>query len=94
MSIQKKNEAYRFDLFVSDNSAVSHKAIRNISAILENRLEGSYRLDIVDIYEQPERTLAEQVITIPTLIRKSPLPEVRITGDLSATADVIDVLMI
>lgn len=94
MSIQKKNEAYRFDLFVSDNSAVSHKAIRNISAILENRLEGSYRLDIVDIYEQPERTLADQVITIPTLIRKSPLPEVRITGDLSATADVIDVLML
>jgi circadian clock protein KaiB len=94
MSTQDKIEQYRFDLFVADNSLVSHKAMRNINAILEERIRGSYRLDIVDIYEQPERTLADQVITIPTLIRKSPLPEVRITGDLSATADVIDVLML
>jgi len=94
MSTQDKNEQYRFDLFVVNNSLVSHKAMRNINAILEERIKGSYRLDIVDIYEQPERTLADQVITIPTLIRKSPLPEVRITGDLSATADVIDVLML
>ena len=94
MSTPAKNEEYRFDLFVSDNSAVSHKAIRNISAILEERIKGSYRLDIVDIYEQPARTLADQVITIPTLIRKSPLPEVRITGDLSATTEVIDALML
>jgi circadian clock protein KaiB len=94
MSTPAKNEQYRFDLFVADNSLVSHKAMRNINAILEERIRGSYRLDIVDIYEQPERTLAEQVITIPTLIRKSPLPEVRITGDLSETEEVIDVLML
>ena len=50
-------------------------------------------MDIIDIYEHPEKITKEQIIAIPTLIKKSPLPEVRLTGDLSDTEKVVNELI-
>ena len=62
--------------------------------ILEERLKDRYSLEIVDVYEHPDRIIEEQIITTPILIKKYPLPEIKITGDLNETARVIEELLI
>jgi len=85
---------YVFLLFVSANSILSIRAIKNCRAILEERLKDRYSLEVIDIYEHPDRVIQEQIITTPILIKKHPLPEIKITGDLSETAKVIKELLI
>ena len=85
---------YVFLLFVSAGSILSIRAIKNCRMILEERLKGNYSLEVIDIYEHPDRVIQEQIITTPILIKKHPLPEIKITGDLSETAKVIKELLI
>ena len=85
---------YVFLLFVSANSILSIRAIKNCRAILEERLKDRYSLEVIDIYEHPDRVIQEQIITTPILIKKHPQPEIKITGDLSETAKVIKELLI
>jgi circadian clock protein KaiB len=82
-------EKYILKLFVAGISPNSKHAITNTRAICEKHLKGRYELEIVDIYQQPTLALAEEIIAIPVLIRKFPLPEERLIGDLSDTAMVI-----
>jgi circadian clock protein KaiB len=85
---------YVFLLFVSANSILSIRAIKNCREILEEKLKDMYSLEVIDIYEHPDRVIQEQIITTPILIKKHPLPEIKITGDLSETAKVIKELLI
>lgn len=82
-------EKYIFQLFVTNNSPSSNKATKNIKAICEKYLTGNYELEIINIYEQPSFAITENVITIPLLIKKFPLPEERLVGDLSDTEKVL-----
>ena len=52
-------------------------------AICDERLEGRYDLEVIDIYQQPDLTKGEQIIAAPTLIKKLPLPMRRLIGDMS-----------
>ena len=74
---------YVFRLYVSGVTPRSTKAIRNIRKICEENLKGHYDLEIVDIYQQPERAGADQIIAAPTLIKSLPLPLRRFIGDIS-----------
>ena len=74
---------YVLKLFVNGTSAVSIRAINNLNAILEKHLRNNYQLEIVDAYQQPLVTLAENVTAIPMLIKKSPAPVRRLVGDMS-----------
>jgi circadian clock protein KaiB len=82
-------ERYRFRLFVTGILPNSVKAIANTKAICEKHLKGRYELEIIDIYQQPAIALAEEVIAIPMLVKRFPLPEVRMIGDLSDTEQVL-----
>lgn len=84
-----REEKYVFQLFVISNSPVSEKAIKNIKAICEKYLSGRYELEIIDIYKQTALAVKENIIIVPLLIKKFPLPEERITGDLSDTESII-----
>jgi circadian clock protein KaiB len=77
------NEKYLFELFINK------KSIKNCRTIFDKYLQNNYELDIIDIYEQPEKNIKEQIIAIPTLIKKTLLPEVRLTEDLSNTEKVV-----
>jgi|SRR5882724_4186277 len=79
-------------LFVSGILQNSVRAIKNINRICEQHLKGNYKLDIIDIYQQPELAIREQIIVIPIMIIKSPLPERRIIGDLSNIEKVLETL--
>ena len=76
-------------LFVTGILPNSARAVVNIKAICEKYLKGRYELEIIDIYQQPSLALEEEIIAIPVLIKKFPLPEERLIGDLSDTAKVL-----
>ncbi|HZR46246.1 MAG TPA: circadian clock KaiB family protein [Candidatus Manganitrophaceae bacterium] len=77
------SEEYHLRLFVTGVTPRSTRAIANIRAICEEYLKGRYRLEVVDIYQQPELAKEEQIIAAPTLVKKFPLPLRRFIGDLS-----------
>ena len=85
-------EKYILWLFVTGILPNSALAILNIKAICEKYLKGRYELEIIDIYQQPSMALTEEIIAIPVLIKKSPLPEERLIGDLSNIEMVLKVL--
>lgn len=84
----KKTE-YVLRLYVTGASPNSIKAINNIKSICEIYLAGKYALEIVDIYQQAEVAKKEQIIALPLLIKKFPLPEKRLIGDMSETEKVL-----
>ena len=76
-------ETYILRLFVTGILPNSVRAIKNAKTICEQYLKGSYELEIIDIYQQPSLALLEDIIAVPILIKKFPLPEERMIGDLS-----------
>ena len=83
------DEPYLLKLFVTGASPNSIRAISNIKNICESKLEGRYELEIIDVYQQPLMAESEQIIALPLLIKKMPLPERRFIGDLSDTEKVL-----
>lgn len=75
---------YVLRLYVTGTTARSVEAIANIKEICEKHLQGRYQLEIVDLYEHPERASHDQVVAIPTLVKELPKPLRRFIGDLSA----------
>jgi circadian clock protein KaiB len=88
-SPQENQDSYFLRLFVTGASPNSIRAISNIKAICEENFAGDYKLEIIDVYQQPSTAEAEQIIALPLLIRKFPLPERRFIGDLSDTQKVL-----
>lgn len=76
-------EKYVLRLFIAGNTIRSTRAIATIREICENHLKGRYQLEVIDIHQQPELARKEQIIAVPTLIKKLPLPLRRVIGDLS-----------
>src|ERR1700683_370642 len=87
-------QKYKLKLFVTGNLPNSSRAIVNINAICEKHLKGRYDLEIIDIYQQPSLALKEDIIAVPVLIKKFPLPEQRLIGDLSDSEKVLKELRI
>jgi circadian clock protein KaiB len=83
------DETYFFKLFVTGASPNSTRAITNIKSICETKLVGRYELEIIDVYQQPLMAESEQIIALPLLVKKMPLPERRFIGDLSDTEKVL-----
>jgi circadian clock protein KaiB len=86
---KKEITKFIFQLFVNNNSAVSLRAIVNVKAILQKNYKDNYILDVIDIYENPGLTITEEVLAVPLLIKKFPLPEIRMIGDFSDTKKVL-----
>jgi circadian clock protein KaiB len=83
-AVAKTQESkYVLRLYVTGTTPRSARSIFNLRNLCEDRLEGRYDLEVVDIYQQPELARAEQIIAAPTLIKTLPLPLRRLVGDLS-----------
>ena len=76
-------ERYILRLFVTGMTSRSVRAIKNLQAICGEYLEGRFDLEVIDIYQQPVLTQGEQIVAAPTLIKKFPLPQRRLVGDMS-----------
>ena len=80
---------YILKLYVAGQSPKSVSAIANMKKLCEANLQGRYVLDVIDLYQQPQLAQGEQIIAVPTLIRKLPSPLRRIIGDMSNTERVL-----
>jgi circadian clock protein KaiB len=81
---------YVLRLYVTGMTPRSTRAIENIKSICDKYLAGRYDLQVIDIYQQPKLAKGEQIIAVPTLVKKLPAPLRRMIGDM---ADVDTVLM-
>lgn len=80
---------YVLRLYVAGMTPRSTRAIANIREICEGHLQGRYDLQVVDIYQQPVLAEGDQIIAVPTLIKKLPVPLRRLIGDLSDREQVL-----
>jgi circadian clock protein KaiB len=85
----REEQPYILRLYVSGPSPKSRAAITNIRTVCEQYLPARYKLEVIDIYQQPRRALEAQVVAVPTLIKMSPLPVRRLVGDLSNTSQLL-----
>ena len=76
---------YVLRLFVTGMTPRSTRAIRAVRALCQERLEGRFALEIIDVYQQPDRVQDAQIIATPTLIKYEPAPLRRIVGDMTDT---------
>ncbi len=84
-----KSDTFVLHLYVAGQTPKSIRAITNIKQICEKNLKGHYLLDVIDLYQQPQLAQGEQIIAVPTLIKKLPPPLRRIIGDMSNTERVL-----
>jgi circadian clock protein KaiB len=78
-----RQERYVLRLYVSGSTLKSARAVENIKRICEQHLKNRYDLEVIDIYQQPNLARDEQIVAVPTLIKRSPPPLRRLIGDLS-----------
>jgi circadian clock protein KaiB len=74
---------YVLRLYVTGMTPKSTQAIANVQKLCEEHLAGRYELKVIDIYQQPILAKGDQIIAVPTLIKKFPLPLRKLIGDLS-----------
>jgi circadian clock protein KaiB len=80
---------YAMRLYVTGVTPRSTRAIANLRRLCEQHLPGRYKLEVVDVYQQPQLARAVQIIAAPTLIKKFPLPLKRFIGDMSNTRNLL-----
>jgi circadian clock protein KaiB len=80
---------WQLRLYVAGQTLKSLTAFANLKKICENHLSGRYSLEVIDLLEQPQLSKGDQILAIPTLVRKLPRPVRKIIGDLSDTERVL-----
>jgi circadian clock protein KaiB len=80
------------NLYVAGQTPKSLAALANLNKICKEHLEGRYRLQVIDLVKKPQLAQGDQILAIPTLVRKLPIPIRKIIGDLSDSEKVVFVL--
>ena len=83
-------ERYMLKLYVTGATERSLRAIANLKAVCEQYLKGRYHLEVVDIYRRPALLRRDQIVAVPTLVKKLPVPLRLLVGDLTRTEQVLE----
>jgi circadian clock protein KaiB len=83
---------FKFRLFIAGDAANSSLAVANLTALCREYLPDRHEIEVVDVFREPKRALAEGIFMTPTLIKLSPSPVRRIVGTLSQTQPVLQAL--
>jgi circadian clock protein KaiB len=84
-----KPDTWELRLYVAGQTARSVAAFANLKRLCEEHLKGKYRIEVVDLLENPQLAKGDQILAVPTLVRKLPPPVKKIIGDLSNTERVL-----
>ena len=84
-----KPEVFNLRLYVAGQTPKSIRAFANLKVLCEERLKGRYRIEVIDLLENPHMARGDQIVAIPTLVVKLPQSVRRIIGDLSNTDRVL-----
>jgi circadian clock protein KaiB len=82
-------ERWLLRLYVAGQTPRSLAAFGNLKAICEEHLAGRYEIEVIDLREQPEYAQGDNILAVPTLVRRLPEPITKIIGDLSDTEKVL-----
>lgn len=82
-------DIYQLRLYIAGHTPKSIQAFANLKRICQEHLNGRYQIEIIDLIENPTLARGDQIIAIPTLVRKLPPPIRKIIGDLSDTERVL-----
>ena len=80
---------YDLRLYVAGQTPKSVAALANLKRFCEEHLAGKYKIEVVDLVENPKLARSDQILAIPTLVRRLPEPIRKIIGDLSSTERVL-----
>jgi circadian clock protein KaiB len=83
---------FKFILFVAGDTQNSMQAVANFTTLCRARLPGRHEIDVVDVFREAKRALAEGIFMTPTLVKVAPSPVCRIVGTLSHTPTVLHAL--
>jgi len=78
-----RKPSWQLRLYVAGRTARSVKALANLRRICEEHLKGEYQIEVIDVLENPQLAVGDQILALPTLVRKLPEPVKKIIGDLS-----------
>jgi circadian clock protein KaiB len=81
--MKKVSAEYELRLYVAGNTAKSIAALNNLKRYCEEHLKGRYKIEVIDLLLKPQLAQGDQILAIPTLVRKVPEPIRKIIGDLS-----------
>ncbi len=82
-------KTYSLRLYVAGQTPKSVLALKNLKEICEQHLLGRYDIEVVDLLENPQLARGDQILAVPTLVRRLPEPIKKIIGDLSNTERVL-----
>ena len=82
-------KAYRLRLYVAGKTPKSILAFTNLKQICDEHLDGRYEIEIIDLMKNPQLARGDQILAVPTLVRRLPEPIKKIIGDLSNTERVL-----
>jgi len=80
---QTRQPKYVLRLYISGSTSKSARAVENIKRVCEQHLKNRYSLEVIDIYQQAHLARDEQIVAVPTLIKRLPPPLRRLIGDMS-----------
>jgi circadian clock protein KaiB len=82
-------DVWELRLYVAGQTSKSIEAFANLKKICEENLKGKYSIEVIDLFKNPQLAKGDQILAIPTLVRKLPQPIKKIIGDLSNTERVL-----
>ena len=85
----RKPEVWKLRLYVAGQTPKSLRAFDNLKKLCEAHLKGRYQIEVIDLLENPQMARGDQIVAVPTLVRKLPRPVRQIIGDLSDTDRVL-----
>lgn len=88
----KRRVLFKFRLYVAGGAQNSAQALANLTAICREHLPDRHEIEVVDVFREPERALADGILMTPTLVKLVPSPVRRIVGTLSRTQTVLQTL--
>ena len=86
---KNSKKAWELRLYVAGQTPKSLAAFANLKKICEEHLAGQYEIEVIDLLKEPQLASGDQILAIPTLVRKLPEPIRKIIGDLSNTERVL-----
>ncbi|NLF31762.1 MAG: circadian clock protein KaiB [Planctomycetes bacterium] len=86
---ESDNDFYELRLYVAGQTPRAAAAFENLERICEEHLKGKYRIEVIDLLKDPKLAKGDQILAVPTLVRKLPEPVRKIIGDLSDTERVL-----
>ena len=84
-----KPPVWELRLYVAGMTPTSIRAFENLKRLCEEHMHGAYKIQVIDLLERPKLASGDQIIAVPTLVRRLPTPVKKIIGDLSNTERVL-----